>query len=212
MSTLFRQDYNKINGFKSCFSWLQNICAKQNIHITGNAIQIKGDKDFLIPTDIGNLYLKIVDDAYINELTFTHRLIERKIPNLAEWIGCAPELNAFLSCDMGGCDFSSQPNMDIEDLLSLFKALAHTQKESISYVKSSEFYGYDYSIDATINELKRFPEDVCEMLSGTQYKITSSEKKKLIQNTESVVEILNSIHNIPIPNTIHNSDMASYNA
>jgi len=203
------RDYNKHDGFTSYLVWLRSICADKNIHIIGNIEQTKSGI-YRIPSSIGNLYLKRVGGAY-SELAFTHKLLELGVPNLPEWVGCNPSLNIMLMRDMRGQDLSSKTAMNMEDLLNLAVALARTQKSSVAYVKSADFYGYDYRIGATINDLMRFPEDVHEMLLGTQYELTLDEKKKLAHNTECVIAMLKSIDSAGLPDTIHNSDMADYN-
>ena len=201
-----RRDYFKYNGFAQYTAWVKRICAEKNVQITGEIVQVKGQWLFRIPSDKGDLYLKISAD----ELMFTHKLIDRGIPNLPEWIGYDLELNTFLMRDMGGDDLSSHTGMDIESLVNLFTALSRTQKDSIPYVNSADFYGYDYRIGTVINELRHFPNDAYDMLLATPYKISLSDKEKLIANTECVMKMLTSIPN-HVPDTIHNCDMAAYN-
>jgi len=206
-----KRDYDKNNGFAPYFAWLRSVCAEKNIRIIGDIAQVKSEWVFRVPSNTGDLYLKIVGDIDINEAIFTHKLMESGVPNLPEWIAYSPDLNAFLMQDMGGNDLSSCSDMEIDGLLNLFAALSRTQKTSIPYVNSEDFYGYDYRIGATIDELKDFPRNAYKILSGTQYEITLDEKKKLIRNTECVIAVLKSINNVRIPDTIHNSDMAAYN-
>jgi len=211
-----RSGYLESTSFAPCIAWLQKICADKNIRITGDIAQLKYGAlialaVFRVPTDIGDLYLKVVGDTAVNEVIFTHKLVESGLPNLPAWIDHNLELNAFLSRDMGGEDLSSHSKIKPEDALNLVTALARVQKESIPYVNSAGFYGYDYRIGAIIDDLKTFPEDAYETLSQTPYKIKRGKKKKIARNIEHVIATLKSIDAAHIPDTIYNSDMALYN-
>ena len=205
-----KHNYHNATGFAPHLEWLRSTCADKNISITGDIQQIKSEWVYRVPSSIGDLYLKIVDGPY-SELAFTHKLLEQNIPNLPEWVAHNPSLGAILMKDMGGEDLSSQPVMKIEDLVNLATALSHTQKASISYVNSPDFYGYDYTIGTTIKELNNFPEAAYQMLQGTPYAITLEDKAKLAHNTGRTKSMLRFIDNLQIPSTIHNSDMAAYN-
>ena len=203
-------EVEKLNRIAPHLTWVNNVCKEINISIIGEIRYIKEDKVFCKPSDSGDLYLKIVSVLDANELMFTRKIIEAGISNLPEVIAYEPALNTFLMWDMGGIDLISLPNMNMKDLFDLFIALSQTQKDSIPYVNSVSFYGYNYTIDEIINELKKFPHDVCSMLSGTQHEVTLDEKKKFMNNTECATKILKSISNI-IPYTIHNSDLGTQN-
>jgi len=205
-----RRDYLQHTSHTQHIAWAKSICADKNVRITGDIAQIKSEWVYRIPSNIGDLYMKIVGDPY-SELTFTHKLLEHEIPNLPEWVGCNPALGAILMRDMGGEDLSSQSIMEIKDLQNLAVALSHTQKCSIQYVNSADFFGYDYKLSTIINELENFPEEVFNMLQGTQYEISPNEKAKLTHNAQHVISMLRFINNAGIPDTIFNSDMAAYN-
>ena len=203
-------NYSNAKNFTPYIAWLRGICTQKNIKIAGEIAQIKGAWLFRVASNIGDLYMKICGEGYANEQAFTRKLIEANVPNLPEWVGYNTNLRVFLMQDMGGEDLSSLSSMDMTDLLNLFAALALTQKASIPYVNSADFCGYNYRIDAIINELQDFPNYVYGMLSDTRHKISMGEKEKLAQNARSVAELLKSVNNC-IPDTIHNSDIGAYN-
>ena len=201
----------KLSDTKLYFDWAERICAEKNIKINGRMTHIKDGKLFCISSNIGDLYLKKTTSFIIDELTFTLKLMESGIISLPEWIGYDHDMKVCLMQDMGGSDLSTLPMLDIGTSLNMFISLAHLQKNSIQYVKSEGFYGFDYRIGTILDELKDLPESAYKMLSNTQYRITQNETEKLKRNTGYVIMVLESIKNSCLPDTIHHGDLGTYN-
>jgi hypothetical protein len=182
---------------------------KKGESVTSEAV--KDDCVYRVRSGIGDLYLKFAGDAYINEVIFTQRLAECGIPNIPEYIVFDTDRNLFVMRGMDGHDLSENTEMGADELVKLAKALAETQKYSIPYAGSAGFYGYDYRIGATADDLANYPEEACGMLAGTEYEVSAEGKRRLDVNTECVIKLLKSIDGTGIPDTVHNSDMAAYN-
>ena len=193
------------------FDWVQKICAEKNISIKGKITHVKDDKLFCISSNIGDLYLKKTGSFIIDELFFTLNLMELGLISLPEWVGYDHDMSVCLMRDMGGCDLSLLPTLDMETSLNMFISLARLQKDSIQYVKSEDFCGFDYRIGTMLDELKDLPESAYKMLYDTQYRITRDEKEKLKQNAAYVKTVLEFIINLCLPDTIHHGDLGTYN-
>lgn len=208
---------NELDGIKYAESfspyldWIQSICAEKGIFINGEITQIRNGKLFRISSDMGNLYLKKMTTFIIDELTFTQRLIGLGIINQPEWVGYDHDMKICLMRDMGGNDLSLLPSLDMETAQNMFILLSRIQKASIQYVKSEDFYGFDYRIDTMLNELSNLHETAYKMLFNTKYRITQNETKKLRMNVEYVVSVLKSIKKSCLPDTIHHGDLGTYN-
>ena len=204
-------DTKNIENFSLYFDWVQKTCAEKNININEETVQVKDAKLFCISSDIGNLYFKKMTSFIVDELKFTLKLMELELVSQPEWIGYDDDMKVCLMRDMGGSDLSLLPQLDMETALNMFTSLSRIQKESVQYVKSGEFFGFDYKVSTMLGELRDLPESAYEMLSSTPYKITRSEAEKLKQNAEHVRIVLESIENRLLPNTIHHGDLGSYN-
>jgi len=202
---------NKLRETKLYFAWVQRICADKDIAINGKMTHVKDGKLFCVSSSIGNLYLKKTGNFIIDELTFTQKLMELGLISLPEWIGYDHDMSVCLMRDMGGCDLSLLPTLDMETSLNMFISLSRLQKDSIQYVESKGFCGVDYRISTMLEELEDLPETAYTMLSDTQYRITQEETEKLKQNAEHIKTMLESIKNSCLPDTIHHGDLGTYN-
>lgn len=205
--------YNKsvnmpwINGFSAYFAWLREVCSAKNICINGPITQVKNayvSTVFCIPTNDGKLYMKIPGKVYISELTFTNELRKLKITDLPVWVDYNSDMNVFLMKDMCGTNLS--PQSDIETLKKVVLRLARMQKNSIQYLPL-DFEHNDYRLGTILNNLNDFPQQAFEILLETRYKITYDEKEKLERNLRFAVKLLESIMNLPIPDTIQHGDL-----
>ena len=200
-----------MNDFSFYSDWIEKICAENNIRINGELKPIKDGKLFCVASDIGDLYLKKTTSFIVDELAFTLKLMEAGIIDLPAWIGYNHDMKLCLMRDMGGSDLSELPSLDVETSLNMFISLARMQKDSVQFVKSEDFCGFDYRIGTMIEELEYLPESAYEMLSDTQYRITRDETEKLKRNAEYVKSVLESVNNVCLPDTIHHGDLGVYN-
>jgi 8-oxo-dGTP diphosphatase len=201
----------KLIETKLYFNWVQRICTEKNIKIIGRMTHVKDGKLFCVSSNIGDLYLKKTTSFIIDELTFTLKLMELGIINLPEWIGYDHDMNVCLMRNMGGSDLSLLPTLEMETSLNMFTSLSRLQKDSIQYVKSEGFYGFDYRIGTMLAELEDLPESAYKMLSDTQYRITRDEVEKLKRNAKHITALLESIKKSCLPDTIHHGDLGTYN-
>lgn len=193
------------------FDWVQKICAEKNIILTGKITQIKDAKLFCVSSSVGDLYLKKMTSFIIDELAFTLKLMELGIITSPEWIGYDYDMRLCLMQDMGGSDLSLLPQFDIETAIKMFISLSRIQKDSVQYVYSENFYGFDYRIGTMLEEMKDLPEFAYKMLLNTQYRITRNETEKLKRNIEYTRTVLESIKDLVLPDTIHHGDLGTYN-
>ena len=191
--------------------WVKKICAQKGILLNGELTPVKDDKLFCILSNIGDLYLKKTTNFINDELDFTLKLMDSGIIDLPEWVGYNRDMKICLMRDMGGADLSSLPSLDMQTTQSMFDYLAQIQKKSIQFVKSKDFYGFDYTTGTMLEELKDLPETAYEMLSDTPYKITRDETTKLERNTKYVKSLLVTINSFYLPDAIHHGDLGAYN-
>ena len=195
------------SGFSPYFIWLYEICSAKNIHINGEITQVKNayvSSVFCIPTDTGNLYMKIPGKISITELPFNCELRKFGLINFPVWVDFNLEMNVFLMKDMTGIDLPPQSNIDT--LKKVIIQLARTQKESIPYLPLNCKH-YDYRLGTLIKNLNDFPKQAYDILLGTQYRITYEEKEKLEKSTKRAIELLHFVKNKPIPDVIQNGDV-----
>ena len=197
--------------FSHYLDWAEKTCAEKNIRINKKLTHIKDEKLFCISSDIGDLYLKKTGNFIVDELMFTHKLMELGIISQPEWIGYNPNMQIFLMRDMGGSDLSLLPSLDMDTSINMFVSLANIQKKSIQYVKSKELYGFDYTIDTMLKETNDLPELSYEMLLDTKYRLSQNEAEKLKQNTKHVRTVLESVKKSCLPDTVHHGDLGTYN-
>jgi hypothetical protein len=203
--------YHCENNIAPYFDWVKKVCAEKNIVLSGKITQITDAKLFCVSSSVGNLYLKKTT-AFINdELSFTHKLMELGIINLPEWIGYDHDMKVCLMRDMGGSDLSLLPSLDMETSKNMFISLSRIQKDSVQYVKSKDFCGFDYKIGTMLEEMRELPESAYKMLSVTQHRLTREEAEKLKRNTEHARTVLESINGLILPDTIHHGDLGTYN-
>jgi len=214
-----KHDYNKsenmpwvsTEGFVPYFAWLKTVCDEISIEINGVITQLKNayvSTVFCVPTNMGNLYMKITGKVFINELPFTHGLKELGIADLPNWIDYNLDMNVMLMKDMGGNDLLHQS--DLCTIKKVISQLAEIQKTSISHIPL-DFEHYDYSIVSYINKLKAFTEKTCEMLKGTLHELSESDKNKLTEQLTIAKSLLEISNNAAIPNVIHHGDVRQGN-
>jgi len=194
------------SGFTAYFAWLHRVCAEKGIHINGEITQAKNayvSTVFLIPTDAGNLYMKIPGKVFITELPFTHELHEAEMTQLPVWLAQNSGMNVILMKDMGGLDLPPQSSMEV--FRDVLLALSEMQKASVKHLPLQ--CCYDYRLEVIIENLSGFPQKVLELLRGTPYEITRSDLVKLERNVASATALLETIMDLPIPNTIQHGDV-----
>ena len=193
------------------FDWAKKICTEKNIRINKQMIHIKDTKLFCISSDIGDLYLKKTGSFIVDELMFTHKLMELGIISQPEWIGYNQDMQIILMRDMGGSDLSDLPALDMDTAINMFVLLSSIQKNSVQYVKTKDICGFDYTIETMLNETNDLPEFSYEMLFDTKYRLSQKEAEKLKLNTEHVRAVLKSLSKSCLPDTIHHGDLGTYN-
>ena len=195
------------HGFCPYFDWLRDACADKNICITGEIAQVKNayvSTVFRIPTNIGNLFMKIPGKIYITELPLTHELKQLNIADFPEWVDHNPDINAVLMKDMGGSDLPPQSDVDVfKDVVLRF---AQIQKEA-SRCLPLGFVPYDYTVEAILRRLDIFAEEAFEILKGSEHEISDAELDNLKRNILTAKKMLESIKDIPIPDTINYGDI-----
>jgi hypothetical protein len=195
------------NGFSPYFRWLHEVCIAKNISIKGKITQIKNtyvSNVFCIPTETGNLYMKIPGKVFITELPFTHEIKKLGMANEPVWIDFNADMNVFLMKDMGGMDLP--PQSDLDTLKKVLVRLAQTQKDSIQYLPLDCEHN-DYSIKTILANLHDFPQKAYDILQETKYKITCDEKVQLERNINSAIKLLELVNGSPIPDVIQNGDV-----
>ena len=193
-------------GYSPYFDWLYGVCAENNININGKIEQIKCafvSAIFCIPTDSGNIYMKIPGKVYATELPFLCELKKLNIAELPVWIDYNLDMNVFLMEDMGGNELSWQ--FDTDAFKKVFIAYGKIQKQSIPHLPLNCVYN-DFRIAAIIEKLNDLPEKVFNFLKVTKYEISEREVKKLRQNIKSMRDMLKTILNTKVPDTIRCGD------
>ena len=195
------------DGFSPYMNWLISVCDKHNIRITGKIAQLKNvyvSTVFRVPTDNGNIYMKIPGKIFITEIPFTRGLQGLGIVNLPSWIAYDEKLNVYLMLDMGGNDLPHQS--DVSTLHSVIVEYANIQKASTSHMPL-KFKHYDNTIATMLHKLRTFAEKSCVILQKTHHALSVDETKKLEKQVKAAIAMLESIASIPIPNTIHHGDV-----
>lgn len=194
------------DGYTPYFNWLYKVCNKKDIHINGEIKQIKSafvSTVFCVPTDSGNLYMKIPGKVHITELAFLRELINLNIASLPVWVDYDLDMNVFLMEDMGGEELSWQS--DIDTFKKVILQYSKVQKQSFPHLPLKCKYN-DYRIATIINKLSGLLEKAFQILMGAKYSITKDECEKLAQNIKSAAVMLKSISGIKIPDTIRHGD------
>jgi len=204
-------DTNCFEKLSPYLEWIQKVCNAKNIIISNDITQIVESKLFRISSDIGDLYFKKMGSFIVDELAFTHKLMQLELISQPEWVGYDIDMKLYLMRDMGGSDLSLIQQMDMQTAINMFVSLSRIQKDSIQYVKSGDICGVDYRISTMLEEMKDLPEIAYAMLLNTPYKLARCEADKLKQNIEHVRAVLESLENICLPDTIHHGDLGTYN-
>jgi len=202
---------DKTNGTNLYFDWVQSVCAEKGITVNGSMTEIKDDKLFCVSSGIGDLYLKKTTSFIIDELAFTLKLMELGFISLPEWIAYDHDMKVCLMRDMGGSDLSILPTVDMETLINMFISLSRFQINTVQFVKSEDFCGFDYRICTMLAELEDLPASAQEILFDTPHRLSQDETEKLKRNAEHVKTVLASINNLCLPDTIHHGDLGTYN-
>lgn len=195
------------SGIASYFNWLCDVCSAKNIHINGEITQVKNayvSNVYCIPTDMGNLYMKIPGKVFITELPFTYELKKLGMVDYPVWVDFNSNMNVFLMKDMGGTDLPDKT--DIETLKKVVVQLARTQKNSIKYLPLKCEHN-DCRLDTVLSDMIDFPKGVFDILLPTNYKITHDEKQKLECNIKSAIKLLKVVQSKSIPDVIQNGDV-----
>lgn len=200
------------NGFSKYLSWVDEVVTKNGYFLTGEISQVKNayvSNVFCIPTNIGNLYLKIPCAIYIKEMEITRQLMNWNITLLPEWLAYDTNTNAILMKDMGG--FNLPDNSDITTLEVIAKKYAMFQRDSINYISEGDFAFYNYSITSIWDSLDLLSQSIYEMLKSTRYELATDELVKLKINVNRAKEQLNIVKQYNIPDTINHGDLRNGN-
>jgi len=194
------------DGFAPYLTWLRDSCEARGIHINGNITQRKNaytSTVFCVPTNIGNVFMKIPGRIYISELIFTHGLNTLNIANLPYWIDYNSSMNAFLMKDMGGHDIQLQS--DTKSLRDVILRYAKIQKDSIRHLPLSHDH-YDRTVETVLKTLNAFPHKAYAILKGTQNELRKDELRVLKKHVKTATALLKLTRSTPIPNTIQHGD------
>ena len=197
----------KMGGFAPYMDWLKGVCDKNDICIMGDITQLKNayvSTVFCVPTNMGNVYMKIPGKTFITELRFTQGLRGLNIADLPNWIDWDVDMNVFLMRDMGGNDLPNQS--DVSTLRDAILHYASIQKASVRHIPLN-FEHYDNTIPAILCKLKTYVAKTHEILQGTPHALTMEEIRKLEKQTKIATAMLESIMHISLPNTVHNGDV-----
>ena len=195
-------------GFLPYFDWLHGVCAEKNMQINGMIAQVKNayvSTVFCVPTDGGNLYMKIPGKLYLSELPFTRELMKWGIAELPVWVDFDLDRNVVLMKDMGGHDLPSRS--DIDTLKTLVIQFSHIQKDSIQHLQSVSHFCNDYRVDTILGKLDSFLDQTFEILAETRYRLTQDELVRLKRNITCASELLETVNDLPIPDTIQHGDV-----
>jgi len=194
-------------GFSPYFLWLDYYLNKNNIILTGQMEQLKNayvSTVFCVPTNIGNLYLKIPGEVFIGEIVLTSELRKSKLINLPNWLTFDSKLNAILMTDMGGYDLPYQSKINIyQDVIAAYTKI---QKNSINHLPL-KCHHYDSTINTTLEKLKSFSQKVFAILKDTKYELSEDEFQSLQVNIMKAEVLLKIVNELSIPNTIHHGDL-----
>lgn len=194
------------DGYMPYFNWLYGICAQKSININGKIEQIKCafvSAIFCVPTDTGNLYMKIPGKVYVTELPFLLELKKLNIAELPVWIDYNLEMNVCLMKDMGGTELAWEFNADT--FRKVLIEYSKVQKQSIPHIPLGCIYN-DFRIRTIIDKLNELPEKIFHFLAGTKYKLTEEDIKKFEQNMKSMGNMLKTISDTRIPDTVRCGD------
>jgi len=194
------------SGFSAYLAWLYRVCEEKGIQIIDEITQVKNayvSTVFCVPTDAGNLYMKIPGKVFITELPFTRELKKMEMANLPVWVAHDCGMNVILMEDMGGCNLPSQSSIEV--FTDVLLALSEVQMASTKHLPLQ--CSYNHSLDAILENLSAFSQKAFEILQGTQHEITQSDLTKLARNIASATAMLKPIMNLPIPDTIQHGDV-----
>jgi hypothetical protein len=160
---------------------------------------------FQIVTDEKDFYLKIPGQVFIREIECLEA-----ISDLAD--DCTPkitrvnyDLKAYLMEDMGGADLDiSQDHPRVSEIV---KSIARLQKRALakpSLMTSSSIR--DLGPEVLKSHCARLPELASDLLDGSSYELTGTQKSKLILECDKYYEYLSGIPNT-IPPSIDHGDL-----
>lgn len=200
-----------IDGFRPYFDWVNTVAKTQSFSIVGTIRQIKNayvSTLFLIPTSIGDLYLKIPTTTYLNNIVDTEYFWSKEISNIPDFISISPNERAYLTKDMCGTDLSSEN--DVDTYKCIVRRWGKMQQGLISSdkrFKDKLERLHDYTPRKILSSLDKFINQVIflfEYIKKPLAKETIIKFKSKVSDAENLLDLLCTFN---IPSTLCHGDM-----
>lgn len=199
------------SGFQPYLSWVNSVAEQQKFSIIGQAKQIKNayvSSLFIIPTNIGDLYLKIPSTTYLNDVVNIEYFLTRVISGLPDFIAISPDKRAYLTKDMKGYDLP--PQIHVEALKNIVKHWAVVQQK---YTSSNKLFAdklstfHDYTSKEILSRLETFPSEISFLFDYMDRPLNEETILKLKNKLCTIKELFIRLEECKIPNTLCHGDL-----
>lgn len=199
------------SGFQPYLSWVNSVAEQQEFSFTGPVKQIKNayvSTLFIIPTSIGDLYLKIPSITYLNDVVNIEYFLASEISHLPDFVAISPDKRAYLTKDMKGYDLPA--NIDIETIKSIVKHWAVTQQKFTSSNKlfaDKLFAFHDYTPKEILSQLETFSSEISFLFEYLDRPLDQETMTKLKNKLCNIRELLSRLVEYKLPDTLCHGDI-----
>lgn len=199
------------NGFQPYLFWVSSVAEQRKFSITGQPRQIKNayvSSLSIIPTSIGDLYLKIPSTAYLNDVVNVEYFLASGISRLPDFIAISPDKRAYLTKDMKGYDLPA--DTDTETLKNIVKQWAVIQQK---FTRSNKLFAdklsafHDYTPKGILSRLETFPGEIPFLFEHMDRPLDQETMSKLQNKLCDVRELLSRLDGYKLPNTLCHGDL-----
>ena len=199
------------DGFRPYFDWVNTVAETQSFSIMGAIRQIKNayvSSLFVIPTTLGDLYLKIPATTYVNDIVSTEYFWSKEVSNIPDFISISPDERAYLTKDMYGTDL--QPENDADIYKYIVRQWGKKQQHfslSDKRFKDKLLCLHDYTPKKILSSLDEFINQVDFLFEYIKKPLAKEVIPKLKSRVRDVEDQLDSLCSFKIPNTLCHGDM-----
>lgn len=200
-----------LDGFRPYFDWVSTVAETQSFSIMGTIRQIKNayvSSLFVIPTSIGDLYLKIPAITYLNDIVSTEYFWSKEISNIPDFISISPNERAYLTKDMCGTNLPSENDVDTYKYI-----VRHWGKMQQGFTLSDKRFKdkllrlHDYTLQKILSSLDKFINQVDFLFEYIKKPLIKEAIAALKSRVGDVEDLLDLLCTIKIPNTLCHGDM-----
>ena len=199
------------DGFKPYFDWVNTVAETQNFSIMGTIRQIKNtyvSSLFVMPTSIGDLYLKIPATIYLNDIVSTEYFWSKEISNIPNFMSISPNKRAYLTKNMCGTDLPSENDADIyKYIVKRWGKMQQGFTLSDKRFKDKLLHLHDYTPRKILSSLDKFINQVIFLFEYIKKPLAKEVIVKFTSRVSDAEDLLDLLCTFNIPNTLCHGDM-----